>query len=107
MKPSEKRKMERYRLEVPARMTIHGAVKSEEEPLEVKTKDVCANGAFLTTDCRVAVGACVDVCLLLSFEGKSIGSTKRSQVEVKGTVVRWEADGMAVQFEKQYRIVAI
>jgi hypothetical protein len=102
----ENRKMERYDLEVPAGLRIRNDPEWKEK-LPATTKNVCAGGAYLRTDYRLEPGIPVDVDLLLTFQGESPVARKQSQVQVSGVVVRVEHTGLAVQFNKHYKIFAI
>ncbi|MFH0726570.1 MAG: PilZ domain-containing protein [Pseudomonadota bacterium] len=106
METFENRKLERYDLEVPAMVRIGKNSKSKES-LWATTQNVSAGGAYLRTDYRFETGTPVEVGLLLTFQGGATGVRKQSQVEVSGVVVRVENSGVAVQFNKHYKIFAI
>lgn len=103
---TDKRKMERFSLELPACISV----KDEDgiqKTIELKTDNICAGGAFFKIDKPLSVGTDVIMKVLLPFkEIKTINHKvpKVSCIDVTGSVMRRERHGMAVFFDKKYHI---
>lgn len=97
-----RRKMERFSLELPARISAVG----EEEPvfLESFTSDISAGGAFFQTSRPLPIGTKMNVDLILPLDELKKLEGKRANIKVKGAVVRIGEDGMAISFDKRYKI---
>jgi len=95
----ERRKLERYQIEIPATVMADGGDISSSE---LRTRDISAAGAFFFTPeplpCRMAV----TVSLMLPELKQSPG--RHASVKLKGTVVRTSDSGMAVSFHKSFRM---
>jgi PilZ domain len=100
---NEKRKMDRFSLELPAWISAindNGSLQS----FEVVTRDICAAGAFLQTDQPLSVGTDIEMNLVLPLDNLPKMQKRRSRIDVSGSVVRTELQGMAVSFDKRYQI---
>ena len=105
---NERRKLERYQLRVPT--TIELADQSgHRETLRLETKDISADGAYLTSCDSVAEGVHVKLEMVLSVERlkELIGAKKKVALRMEGKVIRKEPTGIAVVFEKKYQIKAV
>jgi len=99
----EKRKMERFDLELSAWLYVVGE-DGNQEPFEYKTKNICAGGAYFNTTSPLAMGTDVQTNItLLINKFKELGG-KRSQINVAGSVIRADERGMAVCFDEKYTI---
>ena len=99
----EKRKMDRFSLELRALLSINDE-KEKQRSIEVMTGDICSGGAFFRTNMPFSVGTNVKMDLILpSDKFKKLGG-KRSRINVSGSVIRTNELGMAVCFDKKYRI---
>jgi hypothetical protein len=103
----ERRSLPRFSLRLPARITC-----STEGPLAagVHTRDVSANGAFLSTGEALAEGTAVLLELDLPLEKfKQLLQQQEQNVRlrIKGVVVRKEPGGVAIRFRKKYEIVPL
>jgi len=99
----KKRKMDRFSLELPAWISAadhNGNPRS----FEVVTRNICAAGAFLQTDQPLPVGTDIEMNLILPLDIPSNKGNIRSRIDVSGSVVRTESQGMAVCFDKKYQI---
>ncbi len=103
MVETEKRKMERFDLELPAWLYL--VDESEElEPFEYKTRNICAGGAYFNTDSPFAVGTDVKINITLPINKfKELGG-KHTRIDVSGSVIRADEQGMAVCFDKKFKI---
>ena len=99
----ERRKMERFSLEVPAMLSI--ADKSEQPmAFEVMTDNICAGGAFFITDKHMSVGTDVKMDLILSLKVNNNIEDKKTHIDITGRVIRADERGVAVCFDKKYNI---
>jgi hypothetical protein len=94
----DRRELERFDLKLPARIDVLGPV---EQALDMITENVCAGGAFIPTPNPLSEGQEVLVELVLRRES---GRGSPSMVTVGGKVLRSQPDGMAIRFNKQYKI---
>jgi len=101
-----KRKMERFSLELPARISVASGEK-EAASLDARTSDVSAGGAFFHTDQPYPVGTEMQVDLVLPLDELKRLEGKRASIKLKGAVVRIVDDGMAISFEESYEISAL
>jgi hypothetical protein len=94
----ESRRLERFDLKLPSRIYV---LEPGNPTLDLMTENISADGAFFPTREPLPEGFKVLVEITLRRES---GEGMQSKVKVKGTVVRSQADGMAVRFEKGARI---
>lgn len=103
-----KRKLERFPLKLPARILVddngNGAGAAS---LEAITSDISAGGAFFYTDTPLPVGTQMHVDLILPLDELKKIKGKKAKIKVKGAVVRTGEQGMAISFDKKYRISPI
>ena len=105
MADNEKRKVERFSLELPGQ--ISNPKGCNEEILEVLTRDISAGGAFFYTDRPLPLGAEVNIDLVLPLtELKKLESSK-ALIKVSGTVIRCEDSGMAICFNEDYQLTPL
>ncbi len=98
-----KRKLERLPLELPARIFV-GGERQEADFLDAVTSDISAGGAFFHTDTPLPVGTEMYVDLILPLDELKKIKGKKASIKVKGAVVRTGVGGMAISFDKKYRI---
>jgi len=99
----EKRRMERFDLELPALLSMNNE-SGNQRVVEFMISDICSGGAFFKTDAPLSVGTDVKMDLILPLDNLNQNEGKKSRVGVSGSVVRSEKHGMAVCFDKRYRI---
>lgn len=105
----EKRKLERFALHVPARLSYRRN-RGSEVTLDVHTRDISAEGAYIYLPEReLAVGTTVGVELVLTFEKlkKILETDERVTVRVDGKVVREEPEGIVVAFMHSFRFAPV
>lgn len=108
MSGMEKRTMERFGLELPARLTRADALDNEHsESMELITSDICAGGAYFHTDVPLPVGTDVKIDIVLPIDEIKKIKTKKALVKVTGAVLRATEDGMAICFDKNFEITSI
>lgn len=106
MSESGKREMERFSLELPAKISVVGG-KEESSSLEATTTDISAGGAFFHTDCPFPVGTEMHFDLVLSLDELKKLEGKRASIKLKGAVVRVSEEGMAIAFNEKYEIAPL
>jgi hypothetical protein len=72
------------------------------------TRDISSMGAFIETAQPLPEGAPVRLELMLPLDlpKRVVGEESRAKVKVRGKVIRAEEDGMAIQFDRKFKIVA-
>ena len=100
----EKRKFERYEMQVPAKVeTLARAAAGKK--ISLKTVNVCAGGAYFSTPNALTEGTNVRLEIVLTFnERKMFADAKNARVRILGTVIRSQKDGMAIRFSDDYVI---
>jgi hypothetical protein len=100
-----KRQMERFDLDVAALVTTRGLEDcTSPRPIEFRTRNICAGGAFLKTDSPLPIGTAVDIGIQLAFFTGSTEKERKSHVRLSGSIIRVEAGGMAVKFNDNFQI---
>ena len=101
MKESDRRKMERFQLELPAKLTWLGKEK-EGKSVKLLTSNICAGGAFFKTNKTFPIRTDVKLEVILPLEKfKHL----KSYVDVIGSVIRKDQQGIAICFYKKYKIL--
>jgi hypothetical protein len=95
--------MDRYSLKLPAwiSLTDEGGQK---RTLEVATSNICAGGAFFDIDSPLSVGTNINIDILLPLNQLTKLGGQESRIDISGSVIRVEPQGMAVMFDKKYQI---
>lgn len=103
----ERRKLERFDFEVPAR--IEGPISGQEtETCDLSTSNICAGGAFFRTSVPLPQGTKVKMNLVLPLDRiRELVGHDRVNVRVEGTVLRSGPSGMAVSFSEDYQILPL
>ena len=104
----ERRRLERFELNAPARVIVQIKGSTEKE-LDLTTKDVSSGGAFLFSSQPLTEGASVKMELLISLDmlRELAGEKKAAKIKVKGMVIRVDAEGIAIRFDSAYKITAV
>jgi hypothetical protein len=99
----DKRRLQRFDLKVPARVEGLG---NGRVILDLITNDICAGGAFFHTDKPLPEGTKVRIDLMLPLGGlkKLLSEFDHAHIRVTGTVLRINAGGMAICFDRDYSI---
>ena len=95
--------MDRFTLELPALISMMDE-SGKTKAFEVMTKNICAGGAFLLTDKPLSVGTDLKMDLILPLDNLKKMGGRPARIDVSGTVIRTESQGMAVCFNKKYNI---
>ena len=105
MEEIEKRRLERFDLEVPAEIEWVTS-DHKRDTLNLSTSNICSNGAFFHTDTPLPEGTDVRMDLILLFKKlkKPKNRWLRARIKITGKVLRSESKGMAIGFNKNYQI---
>ena len=104
----ERRKLERFELNVPARVLVESGMHKRAE-YDLITRDVSSAGAFLFSTQPLPEGVNVKMEFLISLDTlqKFAGEKSRAKVRVRGQVIRSDSDGIAIRFDSKYKITAL
>lgn len=104
----ERRKLERYQLHVPTKIELADA-SGHHEMLQLETKDISADGAFFVSPTPISEGTNIKLKMILSVEKLKdlIGVYNKIELELQGQVVRSDSNGIAVLFDRKYKIKAL
>jgi hypothetical protein len=101
----ERRKHERFEIDLPARVEV--MTTGGKQILDLSTKNVCAGGAFFTTHQTIALGTNVRVKLAVSSRSLRDRTGVETLVQLEGVVMRIEPTGVAIRFSKDYKIMKL
>lgn len=99
--------MQRFDLQASTRIEVQQR-DGRQDVLSFVTRDISSMGAFIETAEPLPEGVPVRLELMLSLEllKRIVGREARAKVKVRGKVIRAEEDGMAIQFDRKFKIVA-
>jgi hypothetical protein len=95
----ERRTLQRFTLRLQA---ILKELRDRESSVELFTRDISSDGAFLLTDSPLPLDSDVEVTLFLPA-----GEIRKSKIRVDGRVVRAEREGIAVRFDSRYSFTPV
>lgn len=95
----ERRKSERYHLELPAEIQI-GTSENRKETRNLVTSDVSVGGAFLISENSIPKGTRISLKVTLPAKWLKRLTRAQGQLEVVGTVLRSDPEGIAVCFDE-------
>ena len=105
---AERRSLERFRLEMPARIRC---VQSPSEPdtdaveMDGLTRDISSGGAFIKGGQPFPMGTEITIQLMLPLDKfKTLENVENLRINVSGKVIRTESGGFNVCFGDQYEI---
>jgi hypothetical protein len=100
----ERRKSERFDIHLQAYVSVsHHAV--SDAPLPLTTKDVSTNGAYFKTPSPLPVGTKVEVDLIMKVGDERSAGARPAWVKASGAVYRVDAEGMAIGFDKDCKML--
>ena len=102
----DRRKLERFNLELPAEITVK-TTEQMVRVLHLRTRDISSGGAFFYGVNRLPEGTPVKVDLTLSADRLKRLMGAQAHVEIRGIVKRSEPSGMAICFNEDYHMMAI
>ncbi len=100
----ERGEFERFDLELPARVEVE-APGQKDEPFSLKTSSISTGGAFFHTERPLSEGTRLRLNLILAIEKLKKLTGSQCHISVKGTVVRSEERGMAIRFQRNYKMI--
>ncbi len=102
----EKRKVERFDLELEAFVSIPGET-DQPDMGNLVTRDVSMSGVYLVTDTPLPIGSRVNVDMILTLGGRKKQNAQQAWIKASGKVLRTDNQGMAVSFDDQSRILPL
>ena len=103
----EKRKLERFRMGLPAEIEVTNESGGQKQSGNFLTRDISAAGAFISNADSLTEGTPVKIEIILDLEKLTNVVRGRSAIKVTGTVARKEGSGIAIRFDKGYKIVPL
>ncbi len=102
----ERRELERFKLRLPARIEVVSRVPEvEKDIINIETDNISSGGAFFHTLSPLPEGTQIKIDIVLNSLKLRIPKNRRPHIKVSGNVLRSEATGMAIRFDKEYRII--
>lgn len=100
-----KRSMERFDLDIPVCLTL-GEPDSvpDSSKMSYRIKNICSGGAYFFTDNPLRIGTKVEIDLQLDLKKYNIKKLAHSEVQVSGSIIRTDSNGMAVKFDKNFKM---
>ena len=95
--------MERFSLELPTYLSIVNKGKKRKS-LEFITSNICSGGAFFKTEKPLPIGTNAKLTIILPLNKFENVTSKQSRIYVSGSVIRTNQQGMAICFDKRYKI---
>ena len=99
----EKRKLQRFALQLPARIYPVSKDKGGNE-ISASTINICANGALLAGAEQLPVGSEVELEIVLHLDELEKLQGKKAQMKMSGVVLRSGSEGTAIAFDEKYEI---
>ena len=101
----ERRKLGRFRLEIPAKIETIGSEWGKGR-CDLRTSNISSGGAFFHTEQPLPEGSPVKIDLILPLEKleRLKNDHKQAYIKVTGKVLRAEPKGMAISFDQNYVI---
>lgn len=99
-----RRRMERFDLELTAYLSRDDNSKNQKS-FEFITSNICAGGAFFKTDTPLTVGTRAKLAIVLPLGKFKNVKHKKTHIHVSGSVIRTDQQGMAVSFDRKYKIL--
>ena len=102
----ERRILERFNLKLPAKIKVDPPTPHEPGHVqELETENISSGGAFFRTLTPLMKGTRVKIEVALNFLEHSIHHGNGSLVKLKGEVLHSNPNGMAVRFDRPYKIL--
>ena len=99
----EKRKMERFNLQLQAIVMVRSKNKAV-QTIKHLTANICIGGTFIKTPLPLPVGTKVALKIILAFNFKTPDKQNRSLINAVGSVARIDEKGMAICFSDDAKI---
>ena len=98
--------MERFKLGILSQVKF-SSEKIEPGIMELVTHNICAGGAFFKTPNPLPKGTRVSLLMTVQLNENGQTKNKMMSIEISGTVVRTEKDGMAIKFDNGYKLLPL
>ncbi len=105
MSGEDKRRLERFNLGLSSQISVGTGL--DQEIINILTRDISSDGAYFHTEVPLPVGTAVKIDLIISLDELKKIESRKALIKVSGEVVRSENKGMAICFEKDYKIMPI
>ena len=102
----EQRMMKRFRLELPASVSVQGE-DGDQATIDFLTTDISGSGAFFQTDYPLPIASKVNIELILPLDDTKKTERRGSLIKVSGKVIRTNQRGMAICFNANYKILPL
>ena len=102
----EKRKMERFSLQLLARLSVKGG-DGDRDSIELLTRNISAGGAFIQIDRPFKVGTQLDIEVIFPLDRIKKVEGEMAFIKVNGSVIRSDTEGMAIIFDEDYQILPL
>lgn len=96
--------MERFDLVLTAHLSVTDQ-NIKKKSFEFMTSNICAGGAFFKTDKPLRVGTDVELRIILPLRKFNNVKHRTSHIDVSGSVIRTDQQGMAICFDHNYKIL--
>ena len=100
-----RREFERFDLELPASVEAETSGQKN-EIFSLKTSNISAGGTFFPTNRPLPEGKQVQLNIILGIQKLKELIVSQCHIIVRGTVVRSEKTGVAIRFQRNYKIVS-
>ena len=102
----DRRKYERFQLELPARLEVNSSQRTE--IFELRTRDISAAGALLLgTSAQFLAGTRCHLELIVASERIKELTGVQGLIKVEGTIVRSTPEGVAICFDGDCQILGL
>jgi hypothetical protein len=102
----ERRKYERFRLELPARLEMNSSERTE--IFELQTRNISAAGALLSgTTGQFPTGTRCQLEMIVASERIKELTGVQGLIKIEGTIVRSTPDGVAICFDGDCQILGL
>lgn len=101
----ERRRHERFSINLPTRVEL--VTSAGKQIRDLQTNNVCAGGAFFTTDQMIAIGTHALVKMEIRSERLRDLAGVETLVQLTGVVIRSEPTGVAIRFSGDYKILKL
>jgi hypothetical protein len=105
MSGDDRRRLERFNLGLPSQLSVDSG--PNQQVLDLLTRDISSDGAYFHTELPLPIGTEVKIDLIISLDELKKLESRKALIKVSGEVVRSEKNGMAICFDKDYKITPI
>ncbi len=98
--------MERFELKVFSKIQVESG-RYNNDTIELNTENICSYGAYFKTLRPLPVGTLVSLTMKLKVNSKLKSTSNLLAIKVSGKVIRSKNDGMAIRFDKGYKMLPL